>query len=260
MADADGVTTADSPSDQQLPTDRPVQNVMGEFNRRFGELDRKFNQVLTYIAEKDQPAQKAPESPKGGHSTLSDDELWELAKAGDKAAFDAHQERKAATVYTRMRGQENHQNLVDGQMSIIQQKYPVLGNPQHPLTQTANAAYQLLTRRGYPANQATMLEATKTAIADRPDLVAEMHTQGARAREGARRVSAGNSGVTGATYRQDEPSQTDGKVRVTPEQAAIARRMNIKDPGKAIQNFIKRQETGESKFGAVASFVPQGEF
>ena len=97
----------------------------------------------------------------------------------------------------------------------------------------------------------------KTAIADRPDLVAELHTQGARAREGARRVSAGNSGVTGATVRQDEPTQA-GTIRVSPEQAAIAKRMNIKDPAKAIQNFIKRQETGESRFGAVASMA--GEF
>lgn len=122
------------------------------------------------------------------------------------------------------------------------------------------AANALLLRRGYQPSNATYLEAVKTAIADRPDLVAEMHTQGARAREGARRVSAGNTGVTGATYRQDDPAQTQSRIRVTPEQSAIAKRMNIKDPGKAIENFIKRQETGESRFGAVASFVPQGEF
>ena len=46
---------------------------------------------------------------------------------------------------------------------------------------------------------------------------------------------------------------------VTPEQAAIAKRMNIKDPAKALQNFVKRQETGESRFGAVANLA-SGEF
>ena len=119
-------------------------------------------------------------------------------------------------------------------------------------------ALDLLTQRGYPASQATYLEAVKTAIADRPDIVAELYTQGARAREGARRVSAGNSGVTGATVRQDDPQQA-GTIRVTPEQAAIAKRMNIKDPAKALQNFVKRQETGESRFGAVANLA-SGEF
>src|SRR5688572_18081173 len=105
------------PANTDLPADRPAQNVMGEFNRKMGDLDRKFNQVLGYLAEKEtaQAAQQAPQTAKQPSGALSDDELWERAKAGDKAAFDAHQERKAATVYQRMRGQENHQNLVDGQ-------------------------------------------------------------------------------------------------------------------------------------------------
>jgi hypothetical protein len=251
---ADEVTTETSPQ-----TDRPVENLAHEVNRKFGALTQKLDALTGYLAEKEAQTQPKVEPPKGSHGSMSDDELWELAKTGDKAAFDAHQERKAAKVYQTMRGAENHQNLVEGQLTILQNKYPVLSNAQHPLTLTANSAYALLTRRGYQPNQATYLEAVKTAIADRPDLVVEMHTQGARAREGARRVSAGNSGVTGSTVRQDDP-QADGKIRVTPEQSAIAKRMNIKDPAKAISNFIKRQETGESRFGAVASFVPQGEF
>lgn len=254
-------TEVDGTPTETLPADRPQQNVMGEFNRKFGALEQKINQLTGYLAEKEAAAQQpaAQPAPKGSMAAMSDDELWELAKSGNKEAFDAHQERKASSVYSRMRGQEQHDGLVEGQIGILQGKYPVLSNPQHPLTQTATTAYSLLTRRGYPANQATYLEAVKTAIADRPDLVAEMHTQGARAREGARRVSAGNSGVTGTTVRQDEPTQ-EGKVRVTPEQSAIARRMNIKDPSGAIQRFIKRQESGESRFGAVANSIQQEGF
>lgn len=255
--DADGTVTPSDPS----PAERPIENLRGEFSRKMGTLEQKFDQVIGYMAQQEaQKGQPPPAAVKGAHTTLSDDELWELAKAGDKAAFDAHQKRMTVQTYTEMKGADAHQNLVEGQIGILHQKYPVLGNPQHALTQTATAAFELLKRRGYAPNQATYLEAVKTAIADRPDLITEMHTQGARAREGARRVSAGNSGVTGTTVRQDEPTQTAGNIRVTPEQAAIAKRMNIKDPARAIQNFIKRQETGESKFGAVASFVPQGEF
>ena len=254
----DEVTTESSTPNPTV-ADRPVENLKGEFDRKFGQLAQKVDALTGYLAEKEaaqaQPAQQV--APKGSLQAMTKDELWELAKAGNKEAFDEHEARTADQVYTRRRAQENHEGLVSGQTQIIFQKYDVLKDPNHPLTQTVNAAYSLLQRRGYPANQATYLEAQKTAIVDRPDLVADLYTQGARAREGARRVSAGNSGVTGATVRQDDP-QSQGKVRVTPEQNAIARRMNVADPAKAISNFLKRQETGQSQFGAVVNSIPNG--
>lgn len=250
--EADGTPTP-------LPEDRPAQNVMGEVNRKFGQLTQKVDALTNYLAEKEAAQAKPQPQRSTSLQNMSKDELWELAKAGNKEAFDAHEARTADEVYTRRRSQEQHEGLVGGQLQILQGKYPVLGDPNHPLTQTRDAAYSLLTRRGYPAGDATFLEATKTAIADRPDIIAEMHTQGTRAREGARRVSAGNSGVTGATVRQNDP-QTQGQVRVTPEQMRIAQRMNVSDPAKAITNFLKRQETGQSQFGAVVNSIPNGEF
>ncbi len=251
----------DPPPAEQLPTDRPVQNVMGEFSRKFGQIERSVGalaQAVDGLIQQRQ-APPPPSQPVGNPQARTVDELWEGAKAGNKEDFEEWNRRKAAETYTQMRGIENHQALVEGQLNILQGKYPVLADPNHALTQTAQQAYTLLTRRGYPATQATFLEAVKTAIADRPDIVAESYTQGARAREGARRVSAGNPGVIGATHRQDEPAQP-GKMRVTPEQAALARRMNVKDPAKAMQNFLRRRETGESNFGAVGAHLPEGEF
>jgi len=253
----DEVTTESSTPNPTV-ADRPVENLKGEFDRKFGQLAQKVDALTGYLAEKEAAqAQPVQQAPKGSLQAMTKDELWELAKAGNKEAFDEHEARTAQQVYSRMRAQENHEGLVSGQLGILRDKYPVLADANHPLTQTANAAYALLTKRGYPAGDATYLEATKTAIADRPDIIAEMHTQGARAREGARRVSAGNSGVTGATIRQDDP-QSQGKVRVTPEQSAIARRMNVADPAKAISNFLKRQESGQSQFGAVVNSIPNG--
>ena len=261
--DHDGSPAPDLAHAAAPAPERPIENLRGEFNRKMGSIEQKFDQVLGYIAQQEADKQRAaapaaPAPAKSGYAAMSDDELFAAARNGDMPAFEAWNERKAAGVFSRMRGQENHQSLVEGQIGILHSKYPVLGNPQHALTQTVNAAQALLQRRGYPQSPATYLEAVKTAIADRPDLVAELHTQGARAREGARRVSAGNSGVTGATVRQDEPTQA-GTIRVTPEQAAIAKRMNIKDPAKALTNFVRRQETGESRFGAVANLA-SGEF
>ncbi len=246
-----------------------VEQVSREFSTKFGSIQQQvgaLTQAVSGLIEQRQPPPPAAPRP-GVGPAATDDELWERAKAGDKDAFDTHQARKSAQIYQQLRGQEKHQELVTGQLDILKRKYPVLSDPQHQLTQTANAAYTLLTRRGYPATPATYLESLKTAIADRPDLVAEMQTQGARASEGARRASAGRAGTTGATYRQQEFADgsggpaSPGSVRVTAEQTALAKRMNVADPKKAIERFLKRQENGESRFGAVGGMLQdQGEF
>ena len=242
-------------------SDRPIQNLKGEFDRKFGSIEQKLNAVVGYIAQQEAvKGQQPPPTAKGkSKAELTDDELWELAKAGDKEAFDAHQERKAAQTYSKLRGIEQHQQLVTGQMNILAQKYPVLKDANHPLTQTANQAYGLLVQRGYPADADTLRQATLTAIADRPELVTEMYSQVSQAREGARRVSAGNPGVTGASHRQDPPAQGN-KLRVTPEEAALAKRMNVLDPAKAKERFLQRRASGQSSLGAVGALIDDGEF
>lgn len=250
----------DSAESTEAPLDRPVQNLKGEFDRKFGSIEQKLNAVVGYIAQQEAVKSQSPPPAKGkSKAELTDEELWELAKAGDKEAFDAHQERKAAQTYSKLRGLEQHQQLVDGQMTILAQKYPVLRDANHPLTQTANQAYGLLVKRGYPANADTLRQATLTAIADRPELVTEMYSQVSNAREGARRVSAGNPGVTGASHRQDPPAQ-GSKMRVTPEELALARRMNVLDPVKAKERFLQRRASGQSNLGAVGALVDDGEF
>ena len=257
MDDNLGVTESESPAGTPSPaSDRPIQNVVGEFNRKFGALEQKLDQLTSVLAQQQSPQ---PEAPKGGLHSLSDDELWDRAKTGDKSAFDLHQARQADRVYSARRAGEESEALVDRQINALFGKYPVLANPQHPLTQTTNMAYTLLTRRGYPANKATLLEAAKTAIADRPDIISDLHTQGRRAGESARRSAVGNPGVTGASHRQDDPSTIE-RVRVSPQEAVLAKRMNIADPSAAKARFLQRQRDGRSSFGGVASYLNEGEF
>lgn len=254
VTELDPSTSASEPQSVTggLPQDRPVQNVVGEFNRKMGTIEARLDQLTNALSAALTP--KAPEPPKGSRESLSNDDLWELAKAGDKSAFDEHQRRQAAQVYSELRGRENDAALTEGQMIALRNKYPVLANPQHPLTQTASQAYHLLVRRGRPANLDTLLDATKTAIADRPDLIAEMHTQTPRAREQARQRSAQNTG-TGASYRNDEPAQERVRFGLTDEEKRLAQRMNITEPLKAKERFMKRQAEGKSTFGAVANQI-----
>lgn len=260
--DTPGVTPADSPAAEpeiqgQLPPDRPPQNVVAEFNRKFGSLSQKLDTVMAWIAAQGQ-AQPPPPTP-GGQSY--EDELYTRATNGDRAAFEEYMARQTDRRVQVHQQAQQHEGMIQAQINAIAAKYPVIADPGHPLRQHADLAYNLLVQRGYPQSKATVLEAMKTAITDRPDLVADLHTQGAQAREHARRsaASTAQSGQTRVTHQQSASPST-AKIRVTPEEAALAQRMNIKDPAGAKARFLERMEQGRSALGAVSSAVRQEDF
>ena len=272
MADEEGVTGAESPTEGTVantdvnaasstaqgvnaasPTDRPEQNWQREFQRKQHEQAQQLEAVLKYLVARDQaaaaPASKGP---------VTDEELWEQAKQGDRAAFDEYQRRTAQREIASRETVTRQAAVVQGQLQALMNKYPVLNNPQHPLTQVTQQAYQLLLSHGYPANHATLLEAAKTAIADRPDLVAEHYTQNMQAREQLRQDNSrrAQSGVMGGSSRQ-EPRNTQSANKVSPEAAELARRMGIKDPEGAMKRHEERQRKGQSAYGAVGAFLPE---
>ena len=242
--------------------DRPVQNVVAEFNRKFAKTQQQLDTVLQWIASQ-AVTQQAPRQPAAVDKTqVSDEDLWALAQQGDRQAFEMYQERIADRRIKQEATVQNRARLVQGQLTALMGKYPVLNNAQHPLTQYVNAAYQAYLGQGYPAGQETLLEAAKTAIADRPDLVAELHAQGAVAREGARRsaTQTAQSGVTGASHRQSStPANSTATKALTPEQRDLARRMGVKDGRKSIERFLQRQQDGQSSLGGVRAFVNEEE-
>lgn len=222
----------------------------GEFNRKLSRVQEDNQRMLTmlqYIAAQQQAPRPAPVSQ--GSQGVTDDELWQRAQAGDREAFEQWTDRRAERKLQQQQQTTGRQNLVEVQLSALSQKFPVLNDGSHPLTQKAQTAYQLLVNNGYPANRTTLLDAVKTAIADSPDLVSDIYSQGAQAREHSRQsgVRTAQSGVTGASYRQDPAPRREGSVRETsaPE-ADLARRMGIKDPKAAKERFLKRQQQGQS--------------
>ena len=241
--------------------DRPVQNVVAEFNRKFAKLTQQQETILQWIASQAVTTPPQPTRQAVNKADVSDEDLWALAQQGDRQAFEMYQERIADRRIKQESVVQNRARLVQGQLAALMGKYPVLNNSQHPLTQYVNAAYQAYLQQGYPAGQETLLEAAKTAIADRPDLVAELHNAGATAREGVRRsaTQVAQSGVTGASHRQSPSSNNNQAKVLTPDQRALAKRMGIKDPAKSVERFLQRQENGQSSLGGVRAFVNEEE-
>lgn len=261
--------------------ERPLKNIQAEFNRKFTKVERQQMEVaqrLDAIAQlliQNNAQQQTAAAPRAAAPAPDDEEsLWERAKNGDRLAFDEYMARKARREVAQERSVSNRTQMVTGQMQALMNKYPVLNDGNHPLTQTAQQAYHLMVRSGYPANQETLLEAAKTAIAERPDLVSEIYSQGAATREGARRSASNvaHGGQTGGTLRRDEPRGSKDAVTVKPGEAAIARRMlsgsklhpEEKTPEQrakgAKERFLARQNSGESRLGAVSGFVNAEDF
>ena len=238
--------------------DRPWQNVVGEMTRKFGRLERQLDFLASRLVE------QSPAPPKsGGHATrheLSDEDLWNLAKQGERDAFDLYMQRIASRTAQTQSAGDRIERLVDAQLSTLGQKYPVLNDTSHPLTQTVQLAYQLMLGQGYPATKATMLEAIKTGIADRPDLVAELHAGGSRGRETVRQSAAtvAHAGQNPSAARAATPPPARTTVRpLTEKERELAQRMGVKDPQKAKEAFLQRQKDGKSALGAVAGFIKE---
>ena len=223
----------------------------GEFGRRIKKIDERMEQMLQYIAAQQQRApQYAQPSFQAGQADSREapkEALWARAQQGDREAFEEYQRIIAREEYLKEQRTTGQKNYVEVQLTELSKLYPQLNDTSHPLTQKAQLAYQLLVNSGKPADRGTLLEAAKTAIADSPQLIAEIYSQGSRAREQARTsgVRSAQSGMTGTTYRQDAPRKEDKKP-LTQAEMDLARRMGVKDPQGAKERFLKRQQSGQS--------------
>lgn len=259
MADPETETPTAATPPAVSPTEIE-ERLRKEFSQQFGGLKNELNTVVQYVAS--QAAAPAttqgnpPPTPAGATAESYDDHLFKRAAGGDKDAFVEWTDRRADARIQQTLAYQSANDLIDGQLRALMQKYPVLTDASHPLTQTANLAYKLMTQRGYQPGKATLLDAAKTAIADRPDLVVDLMP--ATARERTRRTAV-NSGMTGASHREDAPSGgTPRQPRLSEPEWRLAQRMGFNDPKKAVEakaKFLRRQEDGTSRLGAVAGYV-----
>lgn len=235
-----------APGNAEQEARQPEYVTAGEFKRRFGRLEDQLNTAIQYMAVARQPAQQAPQQRS---AAPTDEELWSQAQQGDRLAFEEYQGRIAERKIAQARAAQTGNELVTGRLNALRAKYPVLDDGSHPLTQVMNSNLQSLLAAGYPRNQATLLEAANMAITDRPDLVSDLYSQGARANEHSRQSAtrSAQSGMTTGSPRQEPIRQ--GNVReLSDKEMDLARRMGL-TPEKAKgakERFLKRQQQGLS--------------
>src|SRR5262249_17166517 len=148
--------------------DRPIQNTVAEFNRKFSEMSRQNTEmrrtqeaILSYLQAQQQPS--PPSSSTQQRGPVSDEQLWQAAQQGDREAFVVHQQRVAQGVYNQNAAAERRAKIVNDQIMALYGAYPSIADGSTPLGDTANRAYRLLLQNGYPQNHETMLDAMKTA-------------------------------------------------------------------------------------------------
>ena len=235
---------------------RSYDNLAGEFNRKFSKMQDQLNAVIGALQAQQQPQQQM--QPQGQQANPLE-VLWARAQQGDRAAFEEYQRLIAQQEVSKTARVQQHADLVNRQIAVIMNRYPVLNNPQHALTQEVNRAFLLLQQNGYPRTRPTLLEAMKTAIADHPELVVELQQQVPTAREQQRRSASqvSQAGQTGTTVRRG--TQQQAAAAVPDDVRKLASRMGVKDPNAAMKRFEQRQESGQSSFGAVGLAIQQQE-
>lgn len=278
MDSTQGVTPGDSPTgtedvqpvsstgaeaviaDPAPVADRTYEQMFREFQRKYDEQHRTQQQILTYLSAMNpqQPVAPAPQATPS--KDLTDEQLWELAKTGDRAAFEVYQSRIAERTYESKQAVQSRTGIVERQLEALKSRYPVLSDGSHELTQAVNAAYHLYIQNGYPKTKETLLQAATVAIADNPALVSQIHGAPASNREAARRntVDAARAGVTGVSHR-NAPA-TGARTSLSPEQLKLAKAMGVKDPENTKKRFWERQASGQSSISpAVIAALGGGE-
>lgn len=254
-ADSSPAPAAPSPSPESgpapvsavpgFPQDRPVENVMAEWNRKFQALQDQLGQMMTYLAR---PAPTAESS-----SSYTDDQLYDLAVAGNKGAMQTLDQRREARLRESLIQQTAQSNALLMELQGVVERYPCLRDATHPLTQAATAYKMRLLAAGAQDTAVTVLEAIRQTIVNNPDLVPR---SSADLGETQRRVGAQAAATIDAGGRRPAaPAPVKPKEHVlSPRELEIAQRMGVKDPQKAFANFEKRQA---DKRSSVSPLVAQ---
>ena len=220
-------------------TERPIENLKGEFDRKMTKVERQLAEIAAGLAAlANRPAAEVTPPPE-----YTDQQLLELANAGNAAAHQEYVRRMVAQQVAQQTQVTQQQQMVSGQLQSLYGRYPQLTDPSHALTQAAMQSKMALIRAGYPAQSAaTDLEAIKLAIVDHPDL-AQPRAPGSVPSGGGGRTP--QQGIDGATLRRPTSTSTPARA-LSQKERDIASRMGIKDPAEALKRFEKRQQDGRS--------------
>ena len=241
------VTGSQGEPSETDPEGVPWKNRMAEMERRhqraLEDQQRLFQQQLQQTLQQFQPQQRpAPQQER----EYSDEELLALANQGHSAAMQTYVARQVQ----RQVAQQNQQAAVQmyqaqrartavEEINALQQQYPDLTVTSSELYRAANKEYGRFLP-GRDQNDAILM-AYQSAISN-------LQPQ-RRAAETARQSQVhAHESVGGTSYARQSPRRGEtGFVKsVSPQEAALAAKLNVKDPLKAKQRFAERQQSGRS--------------
>ncbi len=232
--------------------DRPIENLKGEFDRKMTKVERQLAEIAASVAAlSTRPAPETTPTPE-----YSDQQLLELANAGNAAAHQEYVRRMVAQQVGQQRQVDQQSQMITGQLQHLYSRFPQLTDPSHPLTQAAMQSKMALIRGGYPAQSAaTDLEAIKLAIVDHPSL-AQPAAPGPVPSGGPTRTP--QQGIDGATPRRSASPSTPVRA-LSQKEREIAARMGVKDPEHARERFAKRQQDGRSSLSPLVAQIVREE-
>ena len=240
-------TPADTPTAPSSVTDvegaadeRPLKNLKAEFDRKHDAL-RTDIATLTELVRASQVVRQAPTPAPQGWDQYTDEQLVQLYQAGSAEAGLKLQDRLIERKLATQAAQQTRQTTVQNQLAVLYAKYPALRDPSSPLHQGALRAKGVLLQTGmYQNGPEADVQAIMTAIADDPSLARPSAADTMRAD-----VTSQNQ-IDGGKSRQRSPSPKPTTSALTEKERAIAARMGVKDPEKALERLYKRQERGQS--------------
>jgi len=229
-----------------LPDDRPAKNALAEMQRKYTKIERQNAEILAAMQAMAQQQQTRQAPPQVPGQEYSDEQLGQLAAAGNAEAIRLLVERQTTR-------QTNHQFNQMAQMQTLQQalqqvfaRYPMLRNdPNHPSTQAVYQARQAFLASGWRPGLQTDLEAIKAAIVNAPHLFT---ASGPAPQDTTRRAGVtAQQSMEGAASRRSPQSRETQPVRPLDKKVAgIAQRMDVKDPQGSIKRFLERQQGNRS--------------
>lgn len=229
--------------------DRPARNILAELERKQRQQFDAFKaEILSAL--RPQPPAAPPQSRE-----YSDEELSQLAAAGDSRAHLELSRRVAArTTAEQLQAQSQVQATLQ-QRQVLYAKYPVLADTSHPLTQYAMQAKAILIQSGRANDASVDVDAIRTAIADLPDVAAQVMVRQPTPASVPRATVPTAAASAPAPRRTPAATQQQG---ISDKQWALAKRMGFTSREKAAQaitNMERRQKDGQSTFGNVAAFI-----
>lgn len=227
-----------TPEVTPAPVPEPVAQAPAQSPSAFNaeEAFRSLERNLLTLATQIQGIQQQAPLPTSDKEP-TDQELWSLAQQGNQHAFELYQERIADRRFNKRFGEHQSGQSVQTQLNALVAKYPEFADPNHQITQRAQAFKQALVRMGEPANSPkTDLDAMLRAVADSREIIAPRQPVHA-ARSAAPQHFAPSHQTQQSAPRPEAVSEADAK---------LAKQYGVRDAAKAKSRFWERQANGQS--------------